>query len=65
MSSPQPAKRDEEKRDHNDWVSDRIRDLQEADWFGTVTIKMEGGVVKRMILETSLLPPKKNSFKGK
>lgn len=40
------------------WLESVLKDLQRRGWFGTVTIVLEEGMVKRLKREESLLPPK-------
>ncbi len=39
------------------WVVQILSQLQKRDFFGTVSIKMEKGQVRRVVLEENLIPP--------
>ena len=39
------------------WLIEVVKAAQERDWYGTLTIVFEEGVMKRVRQDTSLIPP--------
>lgn len=53
--SPEQNRQDEMDRD---WVLGLMSSVQLRAFFGSLTLKFEGGVLKRVVKEESLVPPK-------
>jgi len=39
------------------WIEQIFGSIQKREWFGTLTIKIEAGVIKRLVKAESLIPP--------
>lgn len=46
------------------WVLQVLGSAQQRGFFGTITIKMEQGAIKRVLKEESLMPPEVETSRG-
>lgn len=50
----------EEKEAQRLWLNRLVESAQSNDWYGTITITFDRGVMKRVRKDESLLPPRKD-----
>jgi hypothetical protein len=49
--------RTRESEEQRTWVSSVLASLLAKRWYGSFTIKVEDGLIKRIVTETSMIPP--------